>query len=243
MSLEIKHDAIFIADAHHSVDRPVLDAFLNAIENKRIKPSQIFWMGDIFDLLVGGIKQTIANNQNIIARINALKIEQYYFEGNHDFNLKEIFPKITVFSRKTHPVIARLGEKKVALSHGDIQTPFLYNFYIKTITNKAVLKILSVLNVNGWITDKIDAYNNGKNLCKKLKNFDEIIDIRLDKYKKIGADIVVEGHFHQNVSKVLNPSALFYINLPAFVCSQSFFIVKSDNERFFVEQELRSSNG
>jgi len=243
MSLKIKHDAIFIADAHHSADRPVLDAFLTALENKKITPSQIFWMGDIFDLLVGGIEQTMSANQSIIKRINALKIEQFYFEGNHDFNVKEIFPNITVYRRKMHPVIAELEGKKVALSHGDIDTPFLYDLYIKTITNKAVLKFLSILNVKGWITDKINAYNNSKNLCKSLENFDAIIDIRLRKYQKTGVDMVVEGHFHQNVSKDSKSSGVFYINLPAFVCSQSFFIVKSDNERFFVEQELRSSNG
>lgn len=243
MSLKIKQGAVFISDAHHSPKNKNLDNFLKAIENEQITPTQIFWMGDIFDLLVGGITPTLKENEAIIKRINALDIQQYYFEGNHDFNLQKVFPKITVFPRKVHPVIAECEGKKIALSHGDIFTPFGYNFYITVITNRFVLAFLSLLNYKMWITDKINAYNNAKNLCKRVKNFDKIVDMRLQKYRGFAVDMVVEGHFHQNFFMQKDEENISYLNLPAFVCSQSFFIVKSDYERLFIEQELRSNDG
>lgn len=243
MCLKILDGAVFISDAHHSKNKEVLQSFLQAIEQKEILPTQIFWMGDIFDLLVGGIEVTLNENQSIIQRINALKIPQFYFEGNHDFNLENVFPKITVFKRKQQPVIANIGEKKAALAHGDIFTPLGYNLYINTITNPYVLTVLNKMNINNWITNKISQYNYAKNLCKVLENFDKIIDIRIAEYEKLGVDIVIEGHFHQNVFKKYEVQNIFYINLSAFVCSQSFFIVKSENERLLIEQELRSNNG
>ena len=241
--IRIESGDIFIADAHYSQVRPQLEKFLDALENNELSPKQIFWMGDIFDLLVGGITPTIQQNQSMIDRINALPQKQYYFEGNHDFNLSDIFPNIAVYERKTHPVPARLGDKKVLLAHGDIYTPKSYERYIKTITNKTVLRLLNMCNIWGWITNKINAYNYGKNLCTQIKNFQTITDNRLLQYAKKDVDIIIEGHFHQNISRQRSSAGIIYLNLPAFVCNQSFIIVKSETKQIFCEQELRSSNG
>ncbi len=241
--IEIEPGDIFIADAHYSPVRPQLERFLDALEAGELTPKRIFWMGDIFDLLVGGIKPTIEQNKKMIDRINALPMRQYYFEGNHDFNLNKLFPNITVYERKTHPVRAKLGEKTVLLAHGDIYTPKGYERYIKTITNKTVLKILNAVNVKGWMTDRINAYNYAKKLCTRINNFETITDNRLAQYAQNETDIIIEGHFHQNKQIETGQSGLIYLNLPAFVCNQSFIIVKSNTKQLFYEQELRSNNG
>ncbi|MGM0533983.1 MAG: UDP-2,3-diacylglucosamine diphosphatase [Campylobacterota bacterium] len=241
--IEIEQGDIFIADAHYSPVRPQLERFLDALEAGELTPKRIFWMGDIFDLLVGGIKPTMWQNARMIERINALPMQQYYFEGNHDFNLSRVFPNITVYARKTHPVRAKLGEKTVLLAHGDIYTPKAYERYIRTITDKTVLKILNAVNIKGWITARINAYNYAKNLCTRINNFKTITDNRLTHYAQQKADIVIEGHFHQNMQMQKHEAGMIYCNLPAFVCNQSFIIVKSNTKQLFYEQELRSNNG
>ncbi len=240
----VKEGAIFLGDAHYSPSRPALENFLSALETGRLQPPQIFWMGDIFDLLVGGVKATAEENAKMVARINALDIESYYFEGNHDFNLKKVFPKMRVFPRKQQPVFAAIGNKTAALSHGDLYTPLGYELYIRTITNPLLLKVLNMCNFKGWITDKINAYNNSKDLCKSIKNFGTITDIRVENYLRSGVDCVVEGHFHQNEIAMKAAGRLRYVNLPAYACNQSYFIVELNNSELFVEcrVELRSND-
>jgi len=239
----IHKGAVFISDAHYSPKNKDLEKFVEALISGKLVASQIFWMGDIFDLLVGEVASTIKKNKKMIDKINSLSIQQYYFEGNHDFNLQEIFPQITVIPRKQQPMIFDLGGKKVAVAHGDIFTPMLYEIYINSISNKWVVKILNTLNLHHWITKKIERYNSSKNLCQKIDNFEQIVDMRVKEYKKLGVEMVIEGHFHQNFLQRIDRYKILYLNLPAYVCSQSFFIVKSSNVPVLIEQHLRSDDG
>jgi len=239
----IKKGAVFISDAHYSPKNKNLEKFVEALISGKLVASQIFWMGDIFDLLVGEVAISLEKNKKMIDKINSLSLQQYYFEGNHDFNLQEIFPQIAVIPRKQQPMIFDLEGRKVAVAHGDIFTPMLYDAYISTISNKWVLKILNIMNMNHWITKKIEKYNSSKKLCKKIDNFKQIVDMRVKEYKKLGVEMVIEGHFHQNLLQKIDKEEILYLNLPAFVCSQSFFIVKSNHVPVLVEQHLRSDDG
>lgn len=51
--LNIKEGALFIADAHDSVERAFFFDFLVYVNQN--PPSQLFLMGDMFDLLVGSV--------------------------------------------------------------------------------------------------------------------------------------------------------------------------------------------
>ena len=237
---KIEDGALFVSDAHYSKNRNSLQNLITQIEQKRLQPTQIFWMGDIFDLAVGGVDETIEENSAIIDAINAFTMPQYYFEGNHDFNLKDVFHNLHVIPRKKQPFLMQLQEKRVALSHGDLFLPKSYSIYINLITHKTVLFILKLLNRRSWITKKIARYNNSKNLCKKMQQFDLVAKQRVKEYKKFGADIVIEGHFHQNYRLYDRDMDLLYLNLPAFICNQSFFVVKSEDDRLFIEQKLDS---
>lgn len=96
---KIQDDAIFIADAHYQVGlREDFYHFLEKIESGDIQTSQLIMIGDMFDLLVGAIDYTVKENQKVIDIIHKLseKMEILYFEGNHDFNLQKLFPKVKV---------------------------------------------------------------------------------------------------------------------------------------------------
>jgi len=131
MHLDIKDDAIFIADSHYNKNRIEFELFLDDIIAKKIKTSQLFLMGDMFDFLSSYIKYFIKINQSVINKINiiSLDIQIIYLEGNHDFNLQDIFPNVKVIKRENQPLIVQNQNKKIAISHGDIFTPFGYNLY------------------------------------------------------------------------------------------------------------------
>ena len=239
MYRKIKEEAIFVSDVHYQkgVREKFLD-FLEKIETHEIIPSQIFFMGDIFDLLVGGIKESIVDNIDIIDRLQNIskRFECYYFEGNHDFNLKEIFPNMEVFPRESQPVIFMAKDEKIALSHGDLWLNNEYEVYIKTLKEKNVIKVLEFLNkiTKNYLYKKIQEYNASKNLCKKIENFSQTIKEKIEKYKEYDVKIVLEGHFHQNVMEVVDE--VLYINLPSLECNGEIF--EYAEERFYLRKVI-----
>jgi len=54
----LKEGAFIVSDAHYSHLRPELLPFLQDIQNKILKPTQLILMGDIFDALFGGVAYT-----------------------------------------------------------------------------------------------------------------------------------------------------------------------------------------
>ena len=222
ISHKIKDGAIFVADSHINKERK--DSFLLFLEKIEIeKPPQLFLMGDIFDLLVGGVKSTIQKNQEIVQKINSLKdIEVFYFCGNHDFALEPIFKNIKIFNRQNQPQIFLYKDKKIALSHGDLWIDKKYEFYIKTIQNPFVLKSLIFLNslMDDFLVKKICSYNKSKNLCKNIKDFKDIAKERVRHYKDV--DLIIEGHFHQNCKFIIDDK--IYINLPSFACGRKYMV-------------------
>ena len=206
---KLKDGAIFIADSHYpNHKKEEFLEFLEAVDNSKIKTSQLIFMGDNFDLLVGGSKYLIDIFAKEIDLINniAKKIEILYIEGNHDFNLKSVFRSIDVFSFEQQPLILTYKDKTYGISHGDkfAQTKSYY-IYTKIIRNPFILK---------FIPDSIARYMlykmRDKKICKKIKNFKRKVDKISSFYK---TDFIIEGHFHQG-QKIDS-----YISLPSFACS------------------------
>jgi len=234
---KIKEEAIFISDVHYQKGiREKFLKLLGRLESKEIIPAQIFFMGDIFDLLVYEIKESVNENIEVIERLQKLSqiYECYYFEGNHDFNLKHVFPNMEVFSRVDQPVIFMAKDEKIALSHGDLWMNKDYEVYINIIRKPNVLKTLEFLNkiTNNFLVKKIQEYNASKNLCETIENFQDIIKEKIKHYKEYDVKIVLEGHFHQNVMKV--EDEVLYINLPSLECNGEIF--EYAEEGFFLRK-------
>ena len=121
MYLSIKSDSIFVADSHFNEKNRELLTLLQKVESKEIVTSQLFLMGDIFDFISGESRYFIKQNIEVINLLNKLsnEIEIIYLEGNHDYNLKSVFPNIKVIKRENQPLLAKYEDKTVSLSHGD----------------------------------------------------------------------------------------------------------------------------
>ncbi|MEA3354151.1 MAG: UDP-2,3-diacylglucosamine diphosphatase [Campylobacterota bacterium] len=223
--ITLKDNALFIADSHYNRDRTELYRLLLEIQKGDIELSQLFLMGDIFDFLAGEINYFIKINSKIIDMINNIstKCEVIYLEGNHDYNLKDVFAKLKVVSRESQPINIDVDGRKTALSHGDIFTPTAYNIYCKIIRNSFLLKFLNIIDINNWLTKKVEKALSGKHICKKMDNFDTFVKKR---YKAYDTDMVIEGHFHQTY---LSED---YINIPSLYCDKSYLLYKDKRFEF-----------
>ena len=117
MYLSIKQGSIFVADSHYNQKNRQFLLFLKKLENKEIKTTQLFLMGDMIDFISGESKYFIKRNSEILELLNKLsnEIEIIYLEGNHDYNLKNLFPNINVIKRENQPVLGKLNNKTVSI--------------------------------------------------------------------------------------------------------------------------------
>ncbi len=220
--IDIKDDAIFIADSHCNKNRQELKIFLLKLQSNEIKTNQLFLMGDIFDFLAPQIKYFVHKNKEIINLINNISntIDIVYLEGNHDYNLKDLFPNVDVIRRQNQPVNCKYKDKYIALAHGDIFTPTAYNIYTSIIRNNIFLHLLNFIDINNWLTKKIDKWLLSKNICGSCEDFKRFSKSRIALYdKKI--DLIIEGHFHygeQNNN---------YVNIPSLSCSKQYYTFKT----------------
>jgi UDP-2,3-diacylglucosamine hydrolase len=236
--ITLQEGAILLADAHYSTAHPAFFSFLKALDEGKITAPQLILMGDIFELLFGAIAQTRKDNEAEIKLLNTLskKIEIIYFEGNHDFGLKGVFPGIRVYPLSEQPVSAQFLAQKIQLSHGDTKTPLGYQIYTRLIRTPSVLFTVGLIDricgncIIKWLKNR----GEKKAPCYKIGAFQEIIKKRLDYLKGDDFDTVIEGHFHQDVSFELH--RFVYINLAAFACNQKYFIVQSKKEQLQLQE-------
>ena len=233
MPKEIKEHALFIADAHYPHHGDDFLDLLQNMNNKRIKTSQLFLMGDIFDLLFGYNEYIKTFSQEAIHQINQLskKIEIIYIEGNHDFCLKEVFPNIKVYNRREQPLHYKLGEQDVYLSHGDKhKTGFGYNFYSNILRQKTTLTLLRPFEKQ--IINHRMKKLKVKSICGEFTNYQERFDAIREYYPK--NCLIIEGHFHQGL---IHQN---YISLPSLVCQKYVAIVKNGKIVFLEVDKLLS---
>ena len=223
--ITIQEQALFIADSHYPHHGDVFLDLLKKLERGEIQTSQLFLMGDNFDLLFGynDYIQTFSKEAIDLLQLLSKKFEIHYFEGNHDFCLTEIFPDIQVYEREQQPVIFHFNEKKVAISHGDkYATGFGYNFYCKVLRNKSTLTFLRPFEK--VIIDHRMKKLSHKHICLTFNSFEKRVEEILEHYKEV--DLVIEGHFHQ--CKILGK----YISLPSLACQGMVGVMEEGEMRF-----------
>ena len=221
----LKENSIFIADTHYNKERTILFDILTKIKSKDISTPQIFLMGDMFDFLAYETEYFKNINSQVISLINILSndIDIIYFEGNHDFNLINIFPNVKVISRQKQPLNIIHNNKNISLSHGDIFTPKLYNIYSSIIRNHFVLKFLDFIDIDNWLSCKVEKNLKEKKICHEQNSFNEFIENRVKKYN---TDLIIEGHFHQG--HISNS----YINIPSLACDNRYMIYQNNQFKF-----------
>ena len=238
--IELKEGAFIISDAHYSQMRPELLPFIEEIRSKKLKPTQLILMGDIFDALFGGVQYTQKLNSRMIESLNEISqfVEIIYLEGNHDFNLDQIFPNVKTVPIQMQPIECFYHGKKVLLAHGDFDIGGFYKAYVKIVRNKIVLYVLKALDnaLNHFIWKRLNIYLAKKDDCKEFLNFRGFISSRV--FKKYECDYFIEVHFHQN--KVIDFKELIYVNLAAFACNQRYFRVKSLHDKELLEENIFS---
>lgn len=225
----IQDNAIFIADAHYNDKRTQLEEILLMLQNGTLSSNQLFLMGDIFDFLSAEIEYFKFINYKIIALINDLSLthEIIYLEGNHDYNLRNIFPKVNVIPRSEQPIYIEQNNRIIALAHGDIFTPSSYNIYTAIIRNHFFMKCINIFDINSFLSKYVEKKLMNKKICHKQNNFLGFVHNRIEKYNQFSqTNLIIEGHFHQGYHSDN------YINLPSLACDNRYTTYQNNQFSF-----------
>lgn len=225
----ISEGALFIADSHYPHHGDAFLKLLQKLDRGELQTPQLFLMGDNFDLLFGYNAYIQTFSKEAIALLQKLSqtIEIHYFEGNHDFCLAPLFPDMQIYSRSQQPVVFGLGEKKVALSHGDrYETGWGYDLYCALLRNRVTLTLLRPFEKQ--IIDHRMKKLSQKRICHTFEGFEKRVEAIMRHYD--GVDMVIEGHFHQGRT-IEN-----YLSLPSLACQDKVGMV-SGGKIVFVETE------
>lgn len=234
----LQSGAVLVADSHCAPWREEFYHFLQSIEKGEIATPQLILMGDNFDLLFGPVSQTHKINRLYIDTLNRLsqRIEIIYLEGNHDFVLQNLFPLIRIVAREEQPYRMSCDTQTVYLSHGDIYTDKGYGLYTMLIRNHLILKVLNWIDElgDGWIIKILSKKMALKHHCKKMEDFDQLIEHRMDRYRIEKGNWLIEGHYHQN--RLFSKNGVNYFNLAAFACNERYFVVESLHDQLHIAE-------
>ncbi len=228
---EIRENALFIADSHYPHHGNAFLQLLKQIDKGTLSPSQLFLMGDNFDLLFGYNDYIQTFSQEAVTLLHKLskKVEIHYFEGNHDFCLSEIFTNINIYPREQQPVYFTLGKKRVGMSHGDkFVTGAGYDLYCTLLRNPVMLTLLKPLQK--LIINHRMKVLSSKNICRAFEGFEKRAEAIVKHYDD--ADLVIEGHFHQ--ARTIGS----YISLPSLACQNEVAVVRNGKIVFVRVDEL-----
>jgi len=216
---EIKEGALFVADSHYPHHGDEFLVLLKKLESGEIVTPQLFLMGDNFDLLFGynSYIQTFSSEAIAVLQHLSERLDIYYFEGNHDFLLTEIFPNIKVYPRESQPVKFRLNGQRVGLSHGDrYALGWKYDLYCQIQRSRWFFRLLNPFGK--WLIDKQMNKLKQKDICHDMEHFEVRVGEIADSYEDV--DLVIEGHYHQ--AKVIGK----YISLPSLACQKQVGVVR-----------------
>ena len=239
----VKSGAIFIADSHENENRENSWHFLCALKSGEIKTPQLFLMGDMFDFLAGECEFFVKFYERYVRAIDELgeKMEIYYFEGNHDFNLAPLFKNVKAYPIGAQPVkfTSECGQS-VLIAHGDIFLPFVAKYALRFLRVKIFLKTMNFFDkfLNFRLSKRILNKLKRKILDYKIPNFKNLVEAKMRRYNALyEADVVIEGHYHQGEQYTIGKQK--YINIPSFACEQSYFVVEYGQNIKFARKSVK----
>jgi len=121
--------AIFLSDLHlRGAQDSRLSLLIQRLDEEIAVGSltQLFLLGDIFDLWVGAHQHFVAEYAELLGRLAKLRemgVEIHYFEGNHDLHLAGYWREQLGAHIHVESVVMDLAGLRVQIEHGDQMNP------------------------------------------------------------------------------------------------------------------------
>ncbi len=196
--------SLFISDVHlNDSNNKLSSAFINFLKDSKESCSQLFILGDLFEVWIGDDYETsfINDIKSELLKFTYNGPDTFFMHGNRDFLISEKFLTDTGIKLLPDPFEVNIHNKKVLLSHGD----FLCTEDVDYINFRN--RVRDKAWQDGFLSKSIDERNK---IALKLRNDSsdatqnkslEITDVNESAVKKIiddySPDIFIHGHTHR----------------------------------------------
>ncbi|XPS39470.1 hypothetical protein ACN2C3_07395 [Aliarcobacter butzleri] len=82
---------------------------------------------------------------------------------------------------------------------------------------------MNFIDINFFISKKLEQALLNKNICHNILNFENIVEKRVKNYSD---DIIIEGHYHQGKTLIFKNQK--YINIASLCCQKEYLRFKND---------------
>ncbi len=207
--------------------------------------TEVYLLGDIFDLWVADHDYFIERYAAIIERLAALRargVEIAYFEGNHDLYLRHFWERELGLTIYSGPVYRTIVGRTVRLEHGDQMNPedkrYLFlRWFLRTPPVHFLCRRLP-----GWliarIGDKASATSRRHSSDGRRTESSKIVDIIRTHARQAFAlrpfDLIISGHVHtrDDWECVIDGRTFRSINLGSWFDAPCVFRIDEAGARF-----------
>lgn len=201
--------ALFVSDIHIQSNRDANCALFAQFLGHclQTKPDVVFLVGDIFDLWIADRDYFVSAYAELIERVRALRdagVEVYYFEGNHDLDLRVFWHDLVGVKVFEGPAYFDLLGKTVRVEHGDQMDPgdkgYLFlRWLLRTPAMRGLGRHMPDPLVK-WVGE--NASHASRDYTSKVKTIsDGAVEAKLRRHLEVAHaekpfDLLVTGHVH-----------------------------------------------
>ena len=217
------------------------------------KCDSIFFLGDIFDLMVGRHQEYLNEFADFFLQVSDLagnNVKIHYFEGNHDFHLRRLFNSFLA-KREDSPGIffyhkgsyrEKIDGKEFLFCHGDEIQPGQYGYiFYKRFVNNLFMEYVADYIMPYKI---LHHYGESASQASRKKNFEKYNELAMksglkekikigseNEWRALKFDVMVCGHSH--IKEMYESQLKFsYINNGFALESKTFIYHEDGKQRF-----------
>lgn len=235
-----------ISDIHikHPND-PSDKLLMNFFQHPKVQDSDyILLLGDIYDLMCGPHDQYLDLYAHHFKEIDLLikkNKKVYFFEGNHDVHLENLFKKFwpqggAILSQV--PVVEKIDGKIYYFSHGDEHEidNVSYQRYISFIRS-APLKFVANFLMPYSVLHYVGEYASKRSRKKGARIFNEDVVRKrfrngVENLTTLNYDFIIGGHSHVKDLYVLPGTSSIYLNNGYALNSKTFIYINNHQPEF-----------
>lgn len=232
---------LFVSDAHYPKSEALIGFLLDIYE----KFDTIYILGDLFEFYYGYDNFLYNHHIKLINTIKLIskKTRTVLFEGNHEYNLKNIrkFVEVEVVESSLNLTMDGL---RIHMEHGDTvdKKDKAYRLFRATLKNPITLKLIDKMNplLLFKLSKKTARFSKMRLKNKKNRHTEIAFETFAEKKIEEGFDVVILGHTHIPLIKKIDSG--LYINSGDFFETFSY-ITYATGEGFNLKYWQEKKNG
>jgi UDP-2,3-diacylglucosamine hydrolase len=199
----ISGDLVFIGDVHIDRDDPALSDFLSFLERLGSHTSCIVFLGDLFNIWIGGRGMEQPHQTAVVEVLTALRskgVVVRYLEGNRDYRIGQSYVGTAIDDASDEGLVEQFGGHSFFVTHGDLVNveDRQYHLWRRFSRSAPVWTVVRLLPERRRVAmaESLEKRMRRTNLAYKQEFPEAQVRAYAESRFREGHDVVVLGHFH-----------------------------------------------